>query len=101
VVVEPHVGGRLYEDWGGGRGHLYGHVTLCDPPHQFASRGRLTPGTVLDTEYEIVEEGSDAVLRMTRVAVGPMTEEEVTGVSRFGDLANFADALRTVIEEAA
>jgi DNA-binding transcriptional ArsR family regulator len=101
VIIEPHVGGRLYEDWGGDRGHLYGHVTLYDPPHQFAIRGRLMPGTVLDTEYEIVEEGADAVLRMTRVAVGPMTEEEAAGVGRFGDLANFADVLRAVVEEAA
>jgi DNA-binding transcriptional ArsR family regulator/uncharacterized protein YndB with AHSA1/START domain len=79
VVVEPHVGGRLYEDWAEGRGHLYGHVTGYDPPHQFAIRGRLMPGTVLDTEYEIVEEGTDAVLRMTKVAVGPMTEQEAAG----------------------
>jgi hypothetical protein len=56
------------------------------------------PGTVLDTEYEIVEEGSDAVLRMTKVAIGPMTDEEAAGINRFGDLANFADALREVIE---
>lgn len=100
VVVEPHIGGRLYEDWGEGHGHLYGHVTRYDPPHEFAIRGRLMPGTLLDTEYEIVEEGADAVLRMTKVAVGPMTDEEAAGINRFGDLANFADALRTVIEGA-
>jgi hypothetical protein len=92
VVVEPHIGGRLYEDWGEGHGHLYGHVTRYDPPHEFAIRGRLMPGTLLDTEYEIVEEGAYAVLRMTKVAVGPMTDEEAAGINRFGDLANFAEA---------
>ena len=34
------------------------------------------PGTILDTAYEIEADGADRVLRMSRVAVGPMTEEE-------------------------
>ena len=38
VVLEPRVGGRHYEDWGGEQGHLYGHVTLFDPPRAW---GRL------------------------------------------------------------
>jgi hypothetical protein len=35
---------------------------------------------------------------MSKVATGPMTEEEAAGISRFGDIANFADDLRKVIE---
>lgn len=34
---------------------------------------------------------------MSKVAVGPLTEEEA-GIHRFGDIANFADELRKVIE---
>jgi DNA-binding transcriptional ArsR family regulator len=56
VVVEQHVGGRQYEEWDGGEsGYLYGHVTVYDPPRRFALRGRVLPGTILDTDYEFVE----------------------------------------------
>ncbi len=56
VVLEPRVGGQHYEDWGGEQGHLYGQVTSFDPPRAWATRGRLSPGTILDTEYELTEE---------------------------------------------
>lgn len=98
VVVEPRVGGAHYEDWGDGQGHLYGHVTQWQPPHRFSLRGRVMPGSILDTAYEITEEDGQSVLRMSKVATGPMTEEEAAGISRFGDIANFADELRKVVE---
>jgi DNA-binding transcriptional ArsR family regulator len=98
VVVEPRVGGQHYEDWGDGAGHLYGQVTVYDPPHRYATRGRIMPGTILDTEYEIVAEDGGAVLRMSKVAVGPMTDEEAASIHRHGDIRHFEDALRRVIE---
>ena len=51
VVLEPRVGGQHYEDWGDGRGHLYGEVTVYDPPLRWATRGRVMPGTILDFDY--------------------------------------------------
>ena len=98
VVIEPRAGGAHYEDWGDGAGYLYGHVTEWDPPHAVALRGRIMSGSILDTRYEIAEDGETSVLRMTKVAVGPMTEEEASGIRRFGDIANFEEALRSVIE---
>jgi DNA-binding transcriptional ArsR family regulator len=98
VVVEPRVGGLHYEDWGDGAGHLYGQVTAYDPPHRYATRGRLMLGTVLDTEYEITESDREAVLRMSKVAVGPLTEEEAASIGQFGDIGRFADALRAVVD---
>jgi len=98
VVVEPRVGGAHYEDWGDGQGYLYGHVTQWRPPSHFSLRGRVTPGSILDTVYEITEDGEQSVLRMSKVATGPMTEEQAGGISRFGDIANFADDLRKVVE---
>jgi DNA-binding transcriptional ArsR family regulator len=100
VVIEPHVGGRHYEDWGDGAGHLYGHVTAYDPPNRVSLRGRIMPGTILDTEYGITEDGDEAVLRMSKVAVGPMTEEEAASIRTYGDISRFADALRRVVEAA-
>lgn len=100
VVMEPRVGGMHYEDWGDGNGHLYGQVVAWDPPGAWATRGRIMPGTILDTEYSLEEADGESVLRVAKVAVGPMTEEEAAGVRRFGDIANFEDALRRFIEAA-
>jgi DNA-binding transcriptional ArsR family regulator len=99
VVIEPQVGGRHYEDWGDGTGHLYGHVTVYDPPARLGLRGRIMPGTILDTTYELEDGGDDTVvLRMSKVATGPMTEEEAASVRTYGDIARFADALRALVE---
>ncbi len=98
IVLEPRVGGSLYEDWGDGRGHLYATVTAYDPPVALSTRGRLAPGTILDTEYLFEADGDRTVLRVSKVAVGPISDEEAAGIRKYGDLDNFADALRRVIE---
>jgi DNA-binding transcriptional ArsR family regulator/uncharacterized protein YndB with AHSA1/START domain len=98
VVVEPFVGGRHYEDWGQGAGHLYGHVTSYDPPHAYSTRGRVMAGTILDTAYELTADGDDTILSMTKVAVGPMTADEAGSITTYGDIGRFEDALRSVIE---
>ena len=94
VVLEPRVGGQHYEDWGDGRGHLYGEVTVYDPPLRWATRGRVMPGTVLDTDYRLREEAGAVVVSVTKVATGPMTEEEAAGIARFGDLTGYAPAIQ-------
>jgi DNA-binding transcriptional ArsR family regulator len=94
VVLEPRVGGRHYEDWGDGRGHLYGEVTVYDPPLRWATRGRVMPGTILDTDYRLREENGGVVVSVTKVATGPMTEEEAAGVARYGDLTSYAPAIQ-------
>jgi DNA-binding transcriptional ArsR family regulator len=98
IVMEPRVGGAHYEDWGEGRGHLYGQVTKWDPPTGFATRGRLGLGVILDSEYEMEVDGAETILRVSKVAVGPLTESEAAGISKYGDVANFEDALRAAIE---
>jgi len=98
IVLEPRIGGAYYEDWGDGRGHLYGVISRYDPPFELAYRGRLEPGTILDTEYELEQQGEETVLRVSKCAVGPISEEEAAGIHRYGDLARNADALRRVIE---
>ena len=94
VVLEPRVGGQHYEDWGDGRGHLYGEVTVYDPPLRWATRGRVMPGTILDTDYRLREEAGAVVVRVTKVATGPMTEDEAAGIARFGDLTGYAPEIQ-------
>jgi DNA-binding transcriptional ArsR family regulator len=94
VVTEPRVGGAHYEDWGAPAGHLYGHVTVYDPPARWATRGRLSPGTILDSDYELTEDGHGAVrLHVVKVAVGPLTEEEAAGIAVHGDFRPYATAI--------
>ncbi len=87
-------GGQHYEDWGDGRGHLYGEVTVYDPPLRWATRGRVMPGTILDTDYRLREEAGAVVVSVTKVATGPMTEDEAAGIARFGDLTGYAPAIQ-------
>jgi DNA-binding transcriptional ArsR family regulator len=94
VVLEPRVGGQHYEDWGDGRGHLYGEVIVYDPPLRWATRGRVMPGTILDTDYQLREEAGAVVVSVTKVATGPMTAEEAAGIARFGDLTGYAAAIQ-------
>lgn len=98
VVFEPRVGGAQYEDWGEGRGYLYGHVTEWDPPRRYAVRSRLHAGTVMDTAATIEAKGSGSTLRSSRVIVGPIDDEQERGIRAYGDLAGFEDAIREVVE---
>jgi len=98
IVFEGRVGGAQYEDWGEGRGHLYGHVTDWDPPHRFGVRSRLHAGTIMDTLVTVEALGDDALLRSSRVIVGPMTDEQVAGIEFHGDLRRFEAAIRAVVE---
>jgi DNA-binding transcriptional ArsR family regulator len=98
IVLEPRVGGAHYEDWGDGTGHLYAQITEWDPPRSYSSRGPLMPGVILDSTYTVEPDGEESILRMSKVAVGPMTDEEAAGVSFYGDIRNFEAALREVLE---
>lgn len=98
IVLEPRVGGRYFEDWGDGQGHLYGVVSHYDAPTNLAYRGQIYGGSILDTEYELERDGNETILRVHKVAVGPMTEQDAAGIHRRGDLANFEADLRKFIE---
>jgi hypothetical protein len=79
--VPPHMSARVAQAgaaepdlWRAldGRGHLYGEVTVYDPPLRWATRGRVMPGTILDTDYRLREEAGAVVVSVTKVATGPV-----------------------------
>jgi hypothetical protein len=55
-------------------------------------------GTILDTENAIEQDGTETLLKVSKVAVGPITEEQARGIHRYGDIANFEAALRRFVE---
>lgn len=99
IVHDQRAGGLLREDWGGdGAGHVYGIVQEWDPPHRATTRAWLGLGVTLDTETVIEADGDGSVLRQTKVAVGPLTDEEAKGIRAHGGLEDFEEALRAWIE---
>lgn len=98
IVFEQRVGGAQYEDWGDGAGHYYGTVTGWDPPRSYSVRSRLHAGTIMDTHATIEKTDGGAVLRSSRVIVGPINDEQEKGIRFHGDMALFEDAIRRVVE---
>jgi uncharacterized protein YndB with AHSA1/START domain len=98
IVCEPRAGGLLREDWGDGHGHVYGVFQVWDPPHTYTTRAWLGLGVMLDTETTITADGDGTVLKVSKVAVGPLTEDEAAGIRKYGGLDNFESALRAWIE---
>ena len=96
VVLEPRIGGAHYEDWGAPAGHLYGHVTVYDPPARWATRGRLSDGTTLDSDYELTEDAGAVRVHVIKVAVGPLTDEEAAGIAVHGDFRPYATAIENL-----
>ena len=101
VVFEPRVGGALYENWGDGAGHLYGWVTAFDPPHRlrapYMADARDDDGHALRAHQGRRRDEALGVAYRRRTSC---SDEEAAGISQFGDLANFADAIRAVVEAA-
>jgi uncharacterized protein YndB with AHSA1/START domain len=53
VIIEPSVGGRIYERTPGGEEHDWGQVTGWDPPHRVAYLWHLRQDRADATEVEI------------------------------------------------
>lgn len=98
IIHDARAGGLVMEDWGDGRGHVYGVIQAWDPPRSMTTRAWLGLGVSLDTTTTVEADGDETILRVTKVAVGPLTDEEAKGITTYGDLRHFEDALRAWIE---
>lgn len=82
VVLEPHVGGRFYEDWGGDSGALYGIVTRLERPSLVVVTGPMGMGgpVVGVWSFALAEDGADrTVLSGTHRAFGDISDETRQG----------------------
>lgn len=77
VVLEPHVGGRFYEDWRTG-GTLYGTVTEIVDDTRIRVHGpmgiRSALAGSLTIELADVDDGAAALVALTHIAVGPIPQ---------------------------
>jgi len=79
VILEPRVGGRLYEDWGRGDGALWATVTRIRRGEYLELTGRLgIRGAVIGViTFSLQPQGPGTILRLSHRAageIGPETE---------------------------
>ena len=77
VHLEPRVGGRFWEDWGGGDGALYATVTGIHRPEQLTCTGPMGMRTPVTGVWAMtLEERADGTLvRLSHRAVGQIDDE--------------------------
>ena len=101
MVCEPRLGGRLYEDWDGGRGRTWYTILTFDPPHVLEMAGHLFPAfggpaeTMLRLELE--EKDSGTVLKLSDSIMG-RADSSTRASIHGGWRAIFADAFRAHVE---
>jgi DNA-binding transcriptional ArsR family regulator len=100
IVHDQHAGGSIREDWGQGSGMVYGLIQEWDPPRKVTTREWLGLGVSLDTTTTVEPDGDGSILRVSKVAVGPLTDEEAKGITTYGDLRQFEEPLRKWVEGA-
>jgi uncharacterized protein YndB with AHSA1/START domain len=77
LIVEPKVGGRVYEDWGNRAGALWGTVTGLRKPEHLEWTGRLgMSGAVLGVvAYNLEPKGKGTLLKLSHRAAGEVTPD--------------------------
>jgi DNA-binding transcriptional ArsR family regulator/uncharacterized protein YndB with AHSA1/START domain len=94
VHLEPGVGGRFWEDWGGGDGALYATVTGIRRPERLACSGPMgMQGPVAGVfALDLSERPDGTLVRLSHQVVGPVDDE--TRASYEAGWVEVLDALR-------
>jgi len=103
-VLEPRVGGRMYEDWGGGGGLLWYTVVSLDPPRTLELAGHLFPAyggpaTTL-VRIELSERDGKTLLRLTDAIHGHLATDTDAKLDT-GWKEIFAKAFKSYVEQRA
>ncbi len=75
LIVEPTLGGRVYEDWGGGEGALWGTVTSLKKLDHIEWTGRIGMGGAVIgvVSYTLEARGKGTLLKLSHRAAGEVT----------------------------
>lgn len=98
IRFEERVGGRVYEDWGDGRGIMYGTVTYWDPPKAVSMRGHLKGGVSTEHWFVFEQDGDGCILKQSLVCFGEISDEDAKGIESHGDLRAVEKQLRAYVE---
>jgi DNA-binding transcriptional ArsR family regulator len=100
MVLECHVGGRCYEDWGEGRGAHHGTVVWWEPPFKYAATGpgAMTPDFQSYDVATVVADGSGSIYRKSLTLWGAVSDD-VVAKFRDGSKAILTRYLKAYLEE--
>jgi uncharacterized protein YndB with AHSA1/START domain len=102
MVFEPRLGGRLYEDWGEGRGRTWFTIETFDPPRVLEMAGHLYPAyggpSVTLVRLEFVEEGKGTRLKLMDAVCGRVEEGTKKSLEE-GWKALFGAGLKSFVEQ--
>src|SRR4051812_46435559 len=93
-LLEPHLGGRMYEDWGAGAGAVWYFVTEVDPPRSLGLSGQMPaafggPATSL-VRIVLASDGDGTLFQLTDSEFRKVTEKT---------RASLDEGWRTLFEE--
>jgi uncharacterized protein YndB with AHSA1/START domain len=100
-VIEPRLGGGVFEDWGDGSGQMWYSVIGINPPSFLMLQGLLSPAfggpatTLL--QLELKGTGKTTLLRVSDTIFGRVGDEKLTQ-TREGWKMLFDDGLRAHVE---
>lgn len=100
MVFEERVGGLVYEDWGGGRGKLYGIISYYDPPRSYVILGNLGDAISMEQRYTLESEGDETTLKASVICFGEISEEMEKQIRFHGSLDEYEEAFRKYVEAA-
>ena len=100
-IIEPKLGGRMYEDWGDGAGLMWAQVIGIDPPRSIDLIGHLTAafGGPATTQFRIAiaGKGKGSVLTVSDTIFGNLSDDKCER-TREGWAILFDQALRKHVE---
>ena len=100
MVLECHVGGRCFEDWGNGAGAFHGTVVWWEPPVKYAAAGP----SAMTREFEahdvatVIADGTGSIYRKSLTLWGAVPDE-VERSFRDGSKAILHRFLKEYVEE--
>lgn len=99
LVFEEHVGGKVYEDWGGGDGHLHGTITHFDRNKTYAMVGQLGGGISIEQWIRIEEDGEETLVKGTTICFGEISDEMEEQIRIHGDLTKYEQQFTAFVED--
>jgi DNA-binding transcriptional ArsR family regulator/uncharacterized protein YndB with AHSA1/START domain len=105
-ILEPHPGGRLYEDWGENQGRVWYTVASVEAPSKLQLVGHFMPGDCggsYGTSHlclELIERGERTILQLSDSIVGRLRSDMTSDVTA-GWQTLFAEGLKPHAEKMA
>ncbi|MCL4144574.1 UNVERIFIED_CONTAM: hypothetical protein GTU68_054583 [Idotea baltica] len=100
-ILEPKIGGRMYEDYGNDEGLLWANVIVLDSPQTLELKGHLTPEfggpAVSFLKLSLKEDGENTILTLSDTVFGEVSEASRKSLQSGWELL-FAESFKNYAE---